>query len=315
MMPISRALLAFVASLFRSRLSLQLEIVALRHQLGAYHRSIRRPQVHLADRLFWAWLSCGWARLSRTSRPGQPSIPKELRTLIREISVANPRWGSPRILGELQQLGIAVAKSTIEKYRVRPRSPVSPPWRAFLNNHLADIVASDFLTVPTVGIKVLFALLELTHYRRKVVHFNVTEHPTAQWTAQQLVEAFPWETAPKYLVRDRDAVHGASFQRRVTSLGFEQVLTAPRSPWQNPFAERRIGSIRRECLDRVVVLSEGHLRRLLASYCHYYHGWRTHLSLAMGAPEGRRVQPPEQGAVIAFPDVGGLHHHYERVAA
>ncbi len=235
--------------------------------------------------------------------------------MIREISAANPQWGSPRILGELRKLGIAVAKSTVEKYRVRPRRPASPSWRAFLKNHLTELVALDFFTVPTVGFEVLFVLIVLAHQRRRIVHFNVTEHPTAQWTAQQLVEAFPWETAPKYLLRDRDAVYGEGFQRRVASLGIDQALIAPRSPWQNAYAERLIGSIRRECLDHVLVLSEGHLRRVLAAYFQYYHRWRTHLSLAMDCPDARRVQPPERGAVVAFPEVGGLHHHYERLAA
>ena len=341
MTSIIRAFLAFAVSLVRSRVSLQLEILALRHQLMLYHRSIRRPQVRPSDRLFWSWLARRWsrwrevlvfvqpatvlawqrkrfrdhwARLSRRE-PGRPAISKEVRELIREISAANPRWGSPRILGELRKLGITVAKSTVEKYRVRPRRPPSPSWRAFLKNHLTELVALDFFTVPTVGFKVLFVLIVLAHERRKVVHFNVTEHPTAQWTAQQLVEAFPWETAPKYLLRDRDAVYGDWFQRRVTNLGVEQVLTAPRSPWQNAYAERLIGSIRRECLDHVIILSEAHLRRLLTSYFQYYHRWRTHLSLAMDCPDTRPVQPPDQGAVVAFPEVGGLHHHYERVAA
>jgi transposase InsO family protein len=341
MTPIGRVLLAFVTSFFRPRRSLQLENEALRHQLTLYQRSIRRPQVRLTDRLFWSWLSRSWARWrdvlvfvrpatvlawqrkrfrdhwARLSRrkPGRPAISQEVRTLIREISGANPRWGSPRILGELRKLGIPVAKSTVEKYRVRPRRPSSPAWRAFLKNHLAKIVALDFFTVPTIGFKVLFVLVVLAHARRKVVHFNVTEHPTAQWVAQQLVEAFPWDTAPKYLLRDRDAVYGMYFQRRAMSLGMDQVLTAPRSPWQNAVAERLIGSIRRECLDHVVVFSEGHLRRLLANYFQYYHRWRTHLSLAMDCPDTRPMHPPEQGAVVSFPEVGGLHHHYERVAA
>ena len=342
MTPIIRALLAFVVSLVRSRLSLQVEILALRHQLTVYHRSIRRPQVRPSDRLFWSWLARGWsrwrevlvfvqpatvlawqrkrfrehwARLSRTGSSGRPTISKEVRELIREISAANPRWGSPRILGELRKLGIAVAKSTVETYRVRHRSPHSPTWRAFLKTHVTELVSIDFFTVPTVGFKVLFVLVVLAHDRRKVVHFNVTEHPRAQWTAQQLVEAFPWETAPRYLLRDRDAVYGELFQRRLTSLGIDQVLAAPRSPWQNAYVERLIGSIRRECLDHVMIVSDNHLRRLLASYFQYYHRWRTHLSLAMDCPEARPVQPPEQGAVVAFPEVGGLHHHYERMAA
>ena len=223
MMPLVRALLAFVSSLFRSRVSLQLEILALQHQLAIYHRSIRRPQVRLTDRLFWSWLSRGWSRwrealvfvqpatvlawqrkrfrdhwahLSRR-HPGRPAIPKEVRELIRDISAANPQWGSPRILGEVRKLGIPVAKSTVEKYRVRPRRPPSPAWRTFLKTHVTELVALDFFTVPTVGVKVLFVLIVLAHHRRRVVHFTVTEHPTAQWTAQQLVEAFPWDTPPK----------------------------------------------------------------------------------------------------------------------
>lgn len=341
MRPIVRALLAFVTSFFRSRVSLQLEILALRHQLELYHRSRRRPHVQPGDRILWSWLSRGWARWrevlvfvqpatvlawqrqrfrdhwARLSRrqPGRPAISKDIRELIREISAANPRWGAPRILGELRKLGIPVAKSTVERYRVRPRRPSSPSWRTFLNSHMAELVALDFFTVPTVGFKVLFVLVILAHARRKVIHFNVTTHPTARWAAQQLVEAFPWETAPKYLLRDRDTVYGQWFQRRVTNLGIEPVLTAPRSPWQSAYAERMIGSIRRECLDQVMVFSEGHLRRLLANYFQYYHRWRTHLSLAMDCPEPRPVLPPERGSVVAFPEVGGLHHHYERIAA
>ena len=341
MTPIVRVLLAFVTSLFRSRVSLQMEIVALRHQLTVYERSIRRPRVRRSDRIFWSWLARHWARwrevlvfvqpatvlawqrtrfrdhwtrLSRR-RPGRPAIPKDIREFIRDISAANPRWGSPRILGELRKLEIAVAKSTIEKYRVRPRRPASPAWRAFLKTHLTELVALDFFTVPTVGFKVLFVLVVLAHARRKVVHLLQRDRASDRPTAQQLVEAFPWDSAPKYLLRDHDAMEGACFQRRVLSLGMEQVLAAPLSPWQNAYAERVIGSIRRECLDHVIVLSESHLRRLLASYFHYYHRWRTHLSLAMGCPEHRPVLPPDRGAVVAFPEVRGLHHHYERMAA
>ena len=185
----------------------------------------------------------------------------------------------------------------------------------FLKNHLVELVALDFFTVPTVGFKVLFVLIVLAHDRRRILHFNVTEHPTAAWTAQQLVEAFPWNTAPRYLLRDRDAVYGPIFARRAAGLGISQVLTAPRRPWQNPYAERVIGSVRRECLNHVIIFGEAHLRRILARYCAYSHHWRTHLSLAMDAPDGRPTQTPEQGAVIGVPEVGGLHHHYERRAA
>jgi transposase InsO family protein len=180
---------------------------------------------------------------------------------------------------------------------------------------VSEIVALDFFTVPTVTFRVLFVLIVLAHDRRRILHFNVTEHPTAQWTAQQLVEAFPWDSAPRYLLRDRDGVYGQVFQQRVVGLGMEQVLTAPQSPWQNPYAERLIGSIRRECSDHVVVFNEEHLRRVLARYVSYSHRWRTHLSLAMDAPDQRPVQPSEHGAVVEVPEVGGLHHHYERRAA
>jgi transposase InsO family protein len=255
-----------------------------------------------------------WARLSHR-RPGRPVVSEEVRTLIRDISTANPRWGAPRIVGELRKLGITVAKSTVEKYRVRPRRPSSPTWRAFLKTHVSEIVALDFFAVPTVTFRVLFVLIVLAHDRRRILHFNVTEHPTAQWTAQQVVEAFPWGSAPRYLLRDRDGVYGQFFHQRVEGLGMDQVLTAPQSPWQNPYAERVIGSIRRECLDHVIVFNEAHCRRVLTGYVAYYHHWRTHLSLAMDAPDQRPVQPSEQGAIVEVPEVGGLHHHYERRAA
>ena len=201
-------------------------------------------------------------------------------------------------------------------HRASSASCVSSASRsAFLKNHLSELVSIDFFTVPIAGFKVLFVLLVLAHDRGRVVHFNVTENPTGHWTAQQVIEAFPWDTAPRYLLRDRDAIFGEPFQRRVGSMRIEQVLTAPRSPWQNPYAERVIGSIRRDCLDHVIVLSERHLRRTLKAYFDYYHRWRTHLSLEMDCPDPRPVHPPDQGTVHAFPEVGGLHYHYERLAA
>ena len=342
MKPIIRALLAFVSTLFRSRLALQLEIVALRHQLTVYQRTTKRPRINPGDRIFWSWLSRRWSgwrgalvfvqtrtvlawqrkrfrdhwtKLSKRDRYGRPPVSKEIRALIRKMSAANVGWGSPRIVGELCKLRIDVAKSAVEKYRVRSRKPPSPTWKEFLKNHVRDLVSIDFIVVPTVRFKVLFVLVVLAHHRRRVVHFNVTEHPTAQWTGQQIIEAFPWGTAPKYLLRDRDAIYGSQFQRRVKSMGIEEVLTAPRSPWQNAFVERIIGSIRRDCLDHVIVLNDRHLKRILTSYFHYYHRWRTHLSLEMDSPESRSVQPPALGKVVQFPEVGGLHHHYERLAA
>jgi hypothetical protein len=249
----------------------------------------------------------------RQGRP--PAIARELRDLIRKMSEANPIWGSPRIVGELRKLGIEVAKSTVDKYRVPAQKLTSPRWKTFLRNHVRDLVSIDFFVVATATHKVLFVLLILAHARRRVVHFNMTEHPIAQWTAQQVVEAFPWDEAPRYMVRDRDCVYGTLFQKRLHSMGIEEVVTAASCPWQHPFVERLIGNIRRECLDHVIVLSERHLKRTLISYFAYYHRWRTHLSLEMDCPEPRAVQPPECGEVIEVAEVGGLHHHYERLAA
>ena len=184
---------------------------------------------------------------------------------------SNPTWGSPRIVGELRKLGINVAKSTVERYRPKWRKPSCPTWKAFLNNHVTDIVACDFFTVPTATFRVLFVFILLAHERRRIVHFNITAHPTAQWTAQQIVDAFPWESAPRYLLRDRDRIYGDHFQQRVGHMGIEEVQIAPRSPWQNPYCERVIGSIRRDALDHVIVLNERHLHRVLRSYMDYYH--------------------------------------------
>jgi len=240
---------------------------------------------------------------------------KEVRQLIRDMWQANPMWGSPRIVGELRKVGIDVAKSTVETYRMRPPKPPSLTWKTFLANHVQDLVALDFFAVPTVTYKVLFVLLIVAHHRRRVVHVAITEHPTAEWTAQQVVDAFPWDEVPRYLLRDRDRIYSASFQQRVRNMGIKEVVIAPRSPWQNPYVERLIGSIRRECLDHVIVLHERHLRRLLTEYFQYYHHWRTHRALDMDCPVPRPVQRPEVGSIREVPDVGRLHHHYERRTA
>ena len=211
--------------------------------------------------------------------------------------------------GELAKLGISISQAAVSKYMVRHRTPPSHTWRSFLDNHANDLVSLDFFTLPTATFRVLFVFIVLRHERRRIVHFNVTEHPSAEWTAQQMVDAFPWDTAPRYLVRDRDQTYGAYFDTRVDGLGIEQVLTAPRSPWQNPLVERMIGSIRRECLDHVIVLDERRLKRILRKYVDYYHSCRTHLSLEKDAPEPRRVESPAMGKVRAIPKVGGLHHY------
>src|ERR671925_645595 len=293
MCPILSALLTFLMMLLRSRLALQLEIVALRHQVAVYQRSVSRPRLRATDRRFWVWLSRLWSgwqqalafvqprtvltwqrqrfrehwrRLSQRSKPGRPTVSTEVRELIRDMWRANSTWGAPRIVGELHKLGIDVAKSTVEKYRPKTRKPSSPTWKAFLNNHVADIVAYDFFTVPTATCRVLFVFIMLAHERRRILHFSITDHPTAQWTAQQIVEAFPWETAPRSLLRDRDAIYSVAFQQRIQNMGIEEVKIAPRSPWQNPYCERVIGSIRREVLEQVIVLNDRHLKRLLTAY-------------------------------------------------
>ena len=241
-------------------------------------------------------------------------IPRETRDLIRKISVANPLWGAPPIHGELLKLGIALSKPPWPSTWSAGKPP-SQFWRAFLNNHVRDLVAVDFFTVPTVSFRVLFVFVILAHDRRRCVHFNVTEHPTAEWTARQIVQAFPWDTAPRYLIRDRDGIYGEDFRRRLQMMDIHEVLTAPRSPWQNAYAERLIGSTRRECLDHLIVLNEASLRRILYSYFDYCQHSRTHLSLAKDSPEPRAIQSPEAGTVIELPQVGGLHHRCERRAA
>ena len=231
------------------------------------------------------------------------------------MSAVNSTWGSPRIVGELAKIGITVAKSTVEKYMIRTRKPPSATWRAFLKNHMKELVSVDFFVVPTVTFRVLFVFVVLSHQRRHVLHFNVTENPTAAWAAQQVVQAFPYDTTPRFLLRDRDGVYGRVFRDRVAGMEIEEVLTAPRSPWQSPYVERLVGSVRRECLEHVDVFHEEHLRRLLTEYFAYYHRSRVHQSLGMDCPEHRPVQPVDSGVVVEIPQVGGIHHRYERQAA
>ena len=256
-----------------------------------------------------------WTKLSRRPTGGRPPINAEIKALVTRMATANPLWGAPRIHGEFLKLGIDVAERTISRLMPKRPTPPSQPWRAFLTNHVRDLVALDFFTVPTVRLRVLFVLVVLAHHRRRVLHFNVTEHPTAAWTAQQIVDAFPDDSAPSYLLRDRDSVDGHVVRQRVKGMGIAEVLIAPHSSWQNPFAERLIGSIRRECLDHVLVLSERHLRRLLTCYFLYYHQARTHLALEKDAPDVRPIERPEMGTVVQTPEVGGLHHRYVRRAA
>jgi putative transposase len=229
------------------------------------------------------------------------------------MSHANPLWGAPRIHGELLKLGIEISQASVAKYMVRHAKPPSQTWKTFLTNHVSQLVSVDFFTVHTVWFEVLFVLVVLAHERRRVVHFNVTAHPTAEWAAQQMVEAFPFDSAPTYLLRDRDRIYGEEFRKQVELLDIKEVLSAPRSPWQRAYVERIIGSIRRECLDHVLIFDESSLRRTLRSYLGYYHRSRPHLSLDKDSPDPRAVQ--SVGTVTAIPEVGGLHHRYERRVA
>jgi len=316
-----------------------LENVALRQQLAALKRSVKRPELRARDRLFWVmlamrwrewrtalvfvqpdtvlrwhrqWLRQRWTHLSGRACPGRPRLEAAIRTLVAQMATANPLWGAPRIHGELGKLGVEVSERTVSRLLRRQRRPPSQTWRTFLTNHVATSASMDFFTVPTLTGRVLFVLVLLAHQRRRIVHVNITEHPTAEWTAQQVVEAFPDDTAPKWLLRDRDAIYSDAFRRRVAGIGIGEIISSPSSPWQNPYAERLIGSIRRECLDHVVVLSERHLRRVLAAYIAYYHESRTHLGLEKDTPNRRSVQPPSAGGIVTIPEVGGLHHRYER---
>ena len=240
-------------------------------------------------RCYWRW---------KSRRRGRPRIDPEIRHLIRRMCRANPLWGAPRIHGELQKFGIEVSEATVSKYMIKRRGPPSQTWRTFLENHGQEIIALDFFTVPTAILRILFVLIILSHDRRRILHFNVTEHPTAAWTARQLLEACGLNEEPRYLLRDRDAIYGEAFHRQTTALGIKEVTTAPQSPWQNPYAERVIGSIRRECVDQTIILGERHLQRILSSYLDYYHSARTHLSLEKDAPDERVVQPIEKGRVV-----------------
>ena len=330
-------LLHVLASPFKSRARLEAEIVFLRHQLNLLRRrQPARPRLTPWDRLLFVWLyrlvpsllnaavvvqpdtivrwhragfRSYWRRKSR-SPGGRPKVPAEVRSLIRRMSVENPLWGAPRIHGELLKLGVEVAQSTVAKYMARRRPGSGQTWKTFLHNHVAGIGAMDFLVVPTINFRLLFVLVILRHERRRLISLGVTDHPTAEWIARQITEAFPWDEAPTHLIRDRDGAYGHAVTRRLAAMGIRDHPIAPRSPWQNGHAERLIGSIRRECLDHVLIFGEAHLRQVLKAYAAYYNRVRTHLSLGKDAPLVRSVQ--QFGFIAARPILGGLHHEYSR---
>src|SRR6266576_1287674 len=330
--------LAVLASPFKSKVRLEAENAVLRHQLIVLRRrpygrvrltnndrcffiqlyrwfpsilqvlTIIRPETllrwHRAGfRHYWRWKS--------RSLGVRPQIEAKLRMLILSMSIENPLWGAPRIHGELLKLGFEVAQSSVAKYMVKRGGPLGQGWRTFLRNHAPDIAAMDLFVVPTIGFSLLYAFVIVRLDRRDLVWTNVTTNPTAEWIARQLTEAFPWSTAPRYLVRDRDRIYGSIVPRRLRAMGIRDKPIAPASPWQNGFAERLIGSIRRECVDHIVVLGEAHLRRILESYARYYNDIRTHRSLDKDAPAFRPIQ--RIGNIASHAILGGLHHHYVRV--
>ena len=339
-MDVVSAIVFFLRAFLRPRAALAAENLALRQQLAVLQVSMTRPRLRKRDRIFWVWLSRLWSgwrscllivkpetvirwhregfrlywRSKSRKKLGRPKTEAEIRAIIRRMARDNPLWGAPRIQSELALLGHDVAESTVAKYMGRAHKPPSQTWRTFLNNHIGDIAAIDFFVVATVSFRLLYCFFVLRHDRRRVVHFNVTPHPTARWTAQQVVEAFPFDTSPRFLIRDRDSIYGQDFRERIEHLGIEEVVMAYRSPWQSPYVERLIGSIRRECLDHVIVFNEAHLLRILTDYFAYYHEARSHLSLDRNAPIPRQVELPSQGRVIAIPHVGGLRHRYTRAA-
>ena len=324
--------------LFRSRASLEIEILAFRHQLNILRRkSPKRPILGGIDRLVFVglyglapdvlsalaiirpetvirWHRAGFRLYWRwKSRPrgGRPKVPVDVRQLIRDISIANPLWGAPRIHGELLKLGIDVGQSTVAKYMARRRRPPSQGWKTFLRNHADGVASMDLFVVPTISFRLLYGFLILHHGRREILWIGTTSHPNTEWIARQLTEAFGWEEAPRYIVRDRDRAYGDIVVRRLRAMGIRDRPTAPRSPWQNGCCERLIGSIRRDCLDHVVVFGERHLRHLLLSYANYYNQTRTHLSLNKDSPVTRPIETV--GRILPVPILGGLHHQYVRI--
>ena len=330
-------LLALFASPLKSKSRLEAENAVLRLQLTVLRRKVRgRVLLASGDRLFlillyrWfplvleavtiiqpatlvRWHRDGFRRYWRWKsypRGGRPPIEADLRALIRRMSFENPLWGAPRIHGELLKLGFAVAQSSVAKYMVKRCGPPSQGWRTFLRNHGPHIAAMDLFVVPTLRFDLLYAFVIVRLDRRDLIWVNVTANPTAEWMARQLTEAFPWDEVPRYLIRDRDRIYGSVVMRRIRAMGIRDKPIAPASPWQNGFAERLIGSIRRECVDHFIVLGEAHLRRTLQTYAHYYNNIRTHRSLDKDAPVSRPVQ--RTGSINSRSILGGLHHHYVR---
>jgi transposase InsO family protein len=341
-----RLVVVLFTRLFSSRRDLLLENLALRQQLSVFKQKLPLPRFAATDKLFWVVLKRfweGWSRalilvqpetvvrwhragfklywtwLSRHRRPaGRKCVSRELRALIFRMVNENRPWGAPRILGELKMLGFDVSERTVLRWmRKKPRNPEpTKNWVAFLSNHREAIAAMDFFTVPTLNFGLLYCFFVISHDRRRILHFNVTKHPTSAWVSQQLREAFPYASAPKYLVFDRGANFHEEVIETVKNFGIQPTRTSFRSPWQNGVAERWVGNCRRDLLDHVIVLNERHLKRLLNEYVRYYHDDRTHLSLAKETPLAREAvrRSDVESRIIAIPKLGGLHHRYDLAA-
>ena len=336
-------LFGMLSGVLRSRRHLVLENLALRQQLTVLKRRRPRPILGLFDKLFWVvarrvwsgwkqtlimvtpetivrWHRAGfrvyWKLISKVgTRVGRKQTPKEVRDLIFRMVAENSTWGAPRIHGELLMLGFEVSERTISRWMKRaPRDPERDKrWLAFLRNHREAIAAMDFFTVSTISFGVLYCFFVISHARRRIVHFNVTKHPTSLWVVQQLREAFPFGSAPRFLIFDRDGKYGLEVLVAVRALKISPVRTSFESPWQNGVAERWVESCRRELLDHVITMNESHLKRLLGEYVRYYHEDRTHLGLGKGTPDSR-IRSTTSGRVFSQEKLGGLHHRYDRAA-
>jgi putative transposase len=332
-----------LAGVFRGRRNIVLENLALRQQLTVLKRRRPRPILGLFDKLFWVvarriwsgwkqtliivtpetvvrWHRAGfrlyWKLISKVrTRVGRKQAPKEVRELIFRMVVENPTWGAPRIHGELLMLGFDLSARTISRWMKRAPRDLEPAkrWLAFLRNHREAIAAMDFFTVPTISFGVLYCFFVISHGRRRTVHFNVTKHPTSLWVVQQLREAFPFGSAPRFLIFDRDSKYGLEVPTAVRSLGMSPVRTSFESPWQNGVTERWIGSCRHDLLDHIIALNERHLKRLVCEYVRYYHADRTHLGLGKRTPDGR-IHSAASGRILSHDRLGGLHHRYVRAA-
>jgi len=335
-----KSLFLFFLGFFRSKSQLQLEVIYLRKQIEILHRTCPKVKTKKTDRLFFGFMKnflstwkenlfivkpetlikwhregfrIYWKWISK-KKYGRPKTNKEIRDLIKQIANENPLWGVPRIHVELLKLGFSVSQSTVQRYiPKRGGRTTGQRWKTFLRNHSKEIISIDFLTVPTINLKLVHVLVIIEHHRRKIVHVNVTKNPTAEWTLQQIRNFLFAYDMPKYLIRDRDGKYGHLFSEGISHLGIKQIITSYRSPWQNGYVERVIGSIKRECLDHVIILNEVHLRNVLAEYLSYYNKYRTHLGINKDSPDGRPVQ--KTGKIEKFPAVNGLHHCYFRQAA